>query len=114
MMNDSLKVAQQASSTVLIFLEAIERGRLTFDERYPQGIPQIAASLIDQIMAKLEAPLDRVRLDQIDLDADTENEEQFIQLRDTLCYLLTMIAHRQIVILKSALAKCLDLFAACD
>ena len=45
-------------------------------------------------MAKLEAPFDRIRLDKIDLDADTENEEQFILLRDTLCYLLTMIAHK--------------------
>ena len=37
-MNDSLKVAQQASSTVLIFLEAIERGRLHFELSYPQGL----------------------------------------------------------------------------
>ena len=32
-------------------------------------------------------------------------------LRDTLSYLLVIIAHRQLVLLKSALAKCLELFA---
>ena len=63
-------------------------------------------------MAKLEAPLDRVRLHQIDLDADTESEEQFIVLRETLCYLLTILAHRQIILLRSSLVKCLDFFVA--
>ena len=38
MLNESLKVAQQASSTVLIFLEAMERGKLTFEQRYPHGL----------------------------------------------------------------------------
>jgi hypothetical protein len=61
-------------------------------------------------MARLEAPLDRVRLHQIDLDADTETEEQFIHLRETLCYLLAILAHWQIILIKSSLVKCLNFF----
>ena len=36
---------------------------------------EFAATLIEQIVTKLEAPRDQVRLDAIDLDNDTESEE---------------------------------------
>jgi len=46
MMNESLKVAQQASCTLLIFIEAMERGKLTFEHVYPNGIQEVSALLV--------------------------------------------------------------------
>lgn len=68
MMNESIKVAHQACSTILLFVEAMERGKLQFEHVYPNGVTDVANILIDQIVAKLEAPTDKVRLDVIDLD----------------------------------------------
>ena len=67
MLNDSLKVAYQASLTILIFVEAMERGKLMFENVYPNGIADIAAQLIDSIVSKLEVP-PGVRLHAVDLD----------------------------------------------
>jgi len=110
MMNASLKVANQASATILLFVEAMERGRLTFDEAYPNGMADVAISLMDPIVTKLEAPADQVRLDVIGLDQDTDAEEQFMHLRDTLTYLLTILSHKQPILLLTQLVKCLAIF----
>ena len=73
---------------------------------------EFAATLIEQIVTKLEAPRDQVRLDAIDLDNDTESEEQYTLMRSALCHILTIIAHKQIILLKSSLVRCVQLIDA--
>ncbi len=53
----------------------MERGRLTFEGSYPNGVPDLAVELIEPIVARLEAPLDKVRLNVIDLNQDSDFEE---------------------------------------
>ena len=94
-MKQSLKVAHKASQTILILVEAMERGKLNLEQQYPNGLQDIANQLIDPILNKLYVPEDgNLRLNAINLDQDTEAEEQYMLMRDTLHYLLTIISHR--------------------
>ena len=58
----------------MIFVEAMERGKLMFEHNYPNGMADIAAQLIDSIVSKLQLP-NEVRFHAVDLDQDTEVEE---------------------------------------
>ena len=72
----------------------MERGKLTFEHVYPNGIQEVSALLVQPVIKRLQAPLDKVRLESIGLEKDTENEEQFIAMREALCHLLSILAHR--------------------
>lgn len=72
----------------------MERGRLTFEEVYPNGMPDLAVELIEPIVARLEAPLDKVRLNVIDLNQDSDFEEQYLHMRDTLGHLISILCHK--------------------
>ena len=49
--------------------------------------------LLGLISAKLEAPFEYVRLSKIYLDCNTEDEENFIRLRETLEMILRLLMH---------------------
>ena len=38
MLSDSLKVSVQAGLTILTIVESMERGRLSFEQQYPNGM----------------------------------------------------------------------------
>lgn len=113
MLNESIKVAQQATQTVYRFLLAMERGKLTFEQAYPNGVSDLAPQLVETIVAKLEAPA-RVRLQAVDLEKDTEFEEAYMEMRDTLCQILTLLSNREMAVVKKALQTCLNFFAQTD
>lgn len=58
MMSTQLKVSHEACSTIFLFLEAVDGGKLALEEVFPRGMSDMAAALIDPIVAKFEAPLD--------------------------------------------------------
>ena len=57
-MSAQIKIAHEACSTILLYLEAMQVGKLTFEQAFPNGLSDMAANLIEPIVAKLEAPLD--------------------------------------------------------
>jgi hypothetical protein len=79
----------------------MERGRLTFEGVYPNGVSDLASVLIEPIVARLEAPLDKIRLNTIDLSQDTDFEEQYLHMRETLGHLINILCHKQLVLLRS-------------
>ena len=62
MMSESLKVAYKASHTILEFFMAMDGDRLQL-EAFPNGFADMVALMIEQIIQKLEIPVDQIRLD---------------------------------------------------
>ena len=53
MLSDSLKVSVQAGLTILNIVESMERGRLSFEQQYPNGMQDVASILTEPLIEKL-------------------------------------------------------------
>ena len=53
MLSDSLKVSVQAGLTILTIVESMERGRLSFEQQYPNGMQDVASMLTEPLIEKL-------------------------------------------------------------
>ena len=56
--------------------------------RFPNGLKDIGPALFEITLTRSQIPLDKVRLNQIGLEAETDEEELFIKLHETLSYIL--------------------------
>ena len=62
--------------------------------------------LTEPLIEKLQVPSDKVRISLVGLDNDVGDEEYYMNLRDTINHMLTIISHRHIDLLKTALERC--------
>ena len=89
--HNSLKVTNEACLVLQQFLKSVVQG-VKYDEVFPNGIQDIAPQLFQLAMERGKLPLDLVRLHDICLEqTDTEDEELYLRLSDTLSYMLSTI-----------------------
>ena len=93
-MHESLKVAEAASLVLNDFLKSVLHGT-NYGTRYPNGLKDIGPALFEIATTRSQIPLDRIRLDQIGLDAETEEEELFRRLSDALGYILQSLTAKE-------------------
>ena len=86
-LHESLKVAEAASLVLNDFLKSVLHGT-NYGSRYPNGIKDIGPQLFEIAISRSLIPLDKIRLDQIGLDAETDEEELFTRFSETLSYIL--------------------------
>ena len=71
--------------------------------RFPNGLKDIGPALFEIALTRSQIPLDKVRLNQIGLEAETDEEELFIKLHETLSYILQSLMAKQPELLKQKL-----------
>ena len=67
---------------------------IKYEKVFPNGIQDIALQLFELCIKRSKIPLDEVRIHEICLDAETEDEEQYLKLKGTLNNMLGTIIQK--------------------
>ena len=88
-----MKVAEAASQVLHQFLKSVIQG-VKYQKEFPNGIEDIASRLFELCINRSKIPPDEVRLHEICLDAETEDEEQYLKLKSALNNMLGTIIQK--------------------
>ena len=85
-----MKVAEAACQVLHQFLRGMLQG-IRYDKVFPNGVQDVTSSLFQLAIKRGKIPLDEVRIHDVLLVEESEGEELYLKLKDSLDKLLTTI-----------------------
>ena len=99
-----MKVAEAACQVLHQFLKGMLQG-IRYDKVFPNGVQDITSSLFQLAIKRSKIPLDEVRIHDVLLVEETEGEELYLKLKDSLGQLLATIVRKEPTLAVEMLSK---------